>query len=196
MQVTKSLEVLKVNNCGLGDQSAQMILEAHQKNPQFRLRRLEVGNNKFGEAGAKALNQACRLMGSVTHLALPGSLETEDNGLKHLLTGLHECSSLRHLDISSNKGATNAIAELTDIFTHSLSLYHLNLSSLSLSPPNQQALVQSLLAKLSTSFNLNSALTELIWQDSLSPPNQKELQEGLQSTYNNKVTILQLDSSK
>lgn len=154
-----------------------------------------MGGNKFGEAGMKALNQACRLMGSVTHLAVPGSLENEDDGLKHLLAGLHECPFLRHLDISANKGADNAIPELTDTFTHSLSLYHLNMSALSLTATNQQALIKALLTKLSTSFNLNSQLTELLWQDSLSLQGQKQLQDGLTSTYNNKLTTVRVGST-
>ena len=168
MQVTKSFEVLRVTNCALGDKSAQIILGAHQKNPEFRLKKLEAGSNKFGEEGMKALNQACRQMGSLTHIHLQGSLENDDNALLYLLSSLHECSLLRYLDISNNNGANLATPAIIDFFTHTGSLCHLNISNLCLTADNQSAIINGLTTKLSTSFNLTSNLQMLICTDTFS----------------------------
>ena len=52
-----TLQVLKVNNCGLGPEGGSMIAAALKENKTLKLRHFEAGRDRLENKGIKALAQ-------------------------------------------------------------------------------------------------------------------------------------------
>merc|ERR1711871_1596965 len=55
LEENKTLEVLQINNCSLGQKSCEMILKSLDKNPKINLTQLEASGNDFGKDGMQML---------------------------------------------------------------------------------------------------------------------------------------------
>ena len=73
----RSLEVLKVENCRIGDKSCAILLEAWQENTEMRLQKLYAAKNDIGDAGMKDLNTIIREMNSLAYIDLSKNIEDE-----------------------------------------------------------------------------------------------------------------------
>jgi len=70
LSANRSLEVLKIENCKIGDKSCAIMLEAWKENTEMKLQKLYAANNQIEEAGMKSLNALFREMGSIVYVDL------------------------------------------------------------------------------------------------------------------------------
>lgn len=66
----RSIEVLKIENCKIGDKSCEILLEARNQNPEMKLQKLYAAKNEIEEAGMKSLNTLFKEMGSIVYVDL------------------------------------------------------------------------------------------------------------------------------
>ena len=147
LAANRSLEVLKVQNCKIGDKSCAIMLEAWRENTEMKLQKLYAAKNDIGEAGMKSLNTLFREMKSLVYIDLSDNIEEESStAISSLLNGLSECTTLKHLNISSNPCINNSLSELTELFD-SPSLRFLDISQSNISSYSQRVITDALITK-------------------------------------------------
>ena len=82
-----SLEVLKVNNCGLGSEGGEMIAAALTRNESLKLKDFEAGRNRLEDKGITALANIFAQMNSLEVVHVPQN-DIKDEGMNILLSNL------------------------------------------------------------------------------------------------------------
>ncbi|KAH9891850.1 RNI-like protein [Cubamyces lactineus] len=122
LSTARSLQVLKLNNNGLGPAGGTVIadallalansLEAGQKS---NLRTIICGRNRLEDGSAEAWAAALRAHGTLQEVRMPQNGIRMD-GISHLVGGLAANADLHHLDLQDNtfadKGSKRMAAEL------------------------------------------------------------------------------------
>ena len=51
LEISNSIKILRMNNCGMKAKSCETMAEAISKNPELKLVEIQASNNKFGKQG-------------------------------------------------------------------------------------------------------------------------------------------------
>ena len=116
----RNIEVLKLNNNGLGNEGGRLIAKAlltacsknKSENRENRLRIFSAGRNRLENVGAKALASAFEAMGGLHHIALyQNGIRSE--GIKVLCRALSRNPQLEYLDFTDNTLVENGTKALS-----------------------------------------------------------------------------------
>ena len=66
-----TLQVLQVNNCGLGPEGGEMIAQALARNEGLKLKHFEAGRDRLENKGITALGRVFARMGSLEVVHVP-----------------------------------------------------------------------------------------------------------------------------
>ena len=127
-----SLEVLKVNNCGLGPEGGEMIAAALSRNEGLKLKHFEAGRDRLENKGITALANVFAQMNSLEVVHVPQN-GIKDEGMSILLFNLGQsCPGLNTLNINDNLLMSLSIKNLLKVCIKCPKLTHLNISDLNM----------------------------------------------------------------
>ena len=160
------------NNCTKNTRTVEdtllLFAEALQTNACLTTLDLHGMNFHYTEANGAALTKMLALNKSLTHLDLSNNTKISDSGACHIFQGLHNNTTLVHLNLSST-GITKASTELlAEILQVNKAIAHLNLSDNNISDSGACCIFQGLhcnttLVQLSlSSTGITKASTELL----------------------------------
>ncbi|KAI8578047.1 hypothetical protein K450DRAFT_248763 [Umbelopsis ramanniana AG] len=147
----RSLQILRLNNNGLGIGGGTMIAKAllasankaKEENRTSSLHTIVCGRNRLEDGSSQALADAFAAHGTLVEVRMPQNGIRPD-GISNLVKGLAECKNLKHLDLQDNtftaKGSV-ALAKVLPTWEH---LTHLNLGDCLLSRKGGLAVSESL----------------------------------------------------
>jgi len=103
LNTNKSLQILKMENCRLGNKSASILADALSKNSKIKLKTLVLTNNNIEAEGLKELIPVLIKMGSLETLNFETNIVDEKStGLKILLNEILNFKKIKKLNISGN----------------------------------------------------------------------------------------------
>ncbi|KAG2176562.1 hypothetical protein INT44_007225 [Umbelopsis vinacea] len=147
----RSLQILRLNNNGLGIGGGTMVAKAllasankaKEENRTSSLHTIVCGRNRLEDGSSQALADAFAAHGTLVEVRMPQNGIRPD-GISNLVKGLAQCKSLKHLDLQDNtftaKGSI-ALAKVLPTWEH---LTHLNLGDCLLSRKGGLAVSESL----------------------------------------------------
>jgi len=147
----RSLQILRLNNNGLGVGGGTMIAKAllasankaKEENRTSSLHTIVCGRNRLEDGSSQALADAFAAHGTLVEVRMPQNGIRPD-GISNLVKGLAQCKNLKHLDLQDNtftaKGSI-ALAKFLPSWEH---LTHLNLGDCLLSRKGGLAVAESL----------------------------------------------------
>lgn len=149
---TKTLEILKLNNNGLGVGGGTMIAKALQawadkaraENRQSTLHTVICGRNRLEDGSAPALGAAFAAHGTLKVVRMPQN-GIRPTGITQLMKGLAECKLLEHLDLQDNTFTSKGSRALAKSLKEWPELQILNVSDCLLSRRGGVALADALL---------------------------------------------------
>ena len=101
LRTCTNLEVLELENNGLGPEGAEMVCNALLQNDKIKLKKLKINRNRLEEKGAIALSRVIEKMKTFEHLEVfQNGISTE--GMKKIFLALKENKNLKVLKINDN----------------------------------------------------------------------------------------------
>jgi Ran GTPase-activating protein 1 len=101
LRTCTNLEILELENNGLGPEGAEMVCNALLQNDKIKLKKLKINRNRLEEKGAIALSRIIEKMKTFEHLEVfQNGISTE--GMKKIFLALKENKNLKVLKINDN----------------------------------------------------------------------------------------------
>ena len=101
LRTCTNLEILELENNGLGPEGAEMVCNALLQNDKIKLKKLKINRNRLEEKGAIALSRVIEKMKTFEHLEVfQNGISTE--GMKKIFLALKENKNLKVLKINDN----------------------------------------------------------------------------------------------
>ena len=101
LKTCTNLEILELENNGLGPEGAEMVCNALLQNDKIKLKKLKINRNRLEEKGAIALSRVIEKMKTFEHLEVfQNGISTE--GMKKIFLALKENKNLKVLKINDN----------------------------------------------------------------------------------------------
>lgn len=101
LRTCTNLEILELENNGLGPEGAEMVCNALLQNDKIKLKKLKINRNRLEEKGAIALSKVIEKMKTFEHLEVfQNGISTE--GMKKIFLALKENKNLKVLKINDN----------------------------------------------------------------------------------------------
>ncbi|KAH8550784.1 hypothetical protein BGW37DRAFT_495855 [Umbelopsis sp. PMI_123] len=147
----RSLQILRLNNNGLGVGGGTMIAKAllasankaREENRTSSLHTIICGRNRLEDGSSQALADAFAAHGTLVEVRMPQNGIRPD-GISNLVKGLAECKDLKHLDLQDNTFTTKGSQALAKVLPTWEKLTHLNLGDCLLSRRGGLAVSESL----------------------------------------------------
>ena len=101
LRTCTNLEILELENNGLGPEGAEMVCNALLQNDKIKLKKLKINRNRLEEKGAIALSKVIEKMKTFEHFEVfQNGISTE--GMKKIFLALKENKNLKVLKINDN----------------------------------------------------------------------------------------------
>ncbi|KAI8901255.1 hypothetical protein BC833DRAFT_578554 [Globomyces pollinis-pini] len=148
----RNIQILKLNNNGLGIEGARLIslalIAAHEKNVeegvQDNLKVIVAGRNRMESPGAGHLAKAFQAFSkSLVHIQMPQNSIRPD-GISNLLNHISVCENLEFLDLQDNTFTEEGSVSLAASLPKWPNLKHLNLGDCLLGPKGGMAVIKGL----------------------------------------------------
>jgi Ran GTPase-activating protein 1 len=147
----RSLQILRLNNNGLGVGGGTMIAKAllasankaREENRTSSLHTIICGRNRLEDGSSQALADAFAAHGTLVEVRMPQNGIRPD-GISNLVKGLAECKDLKHLDLQDNTFTAKGSQALAKVLPTWDKLTHLNLGDCLLSRRGGLAVSESL----------------------------------------------------
>ncbi|GAA6024238.1 hypothetical protein JCM11491_002516 [Sporobolomyces phaffii] len=147
-----ALEVLKLNNNGMGPQGGEMIAgallenakKAEKENRQSSLKVLVCGRNRLENGSAPAFAKAFDALKTLREVRMPqNGIRME--GIEAIVTGLQQCKELEYLDLQDNTATEKGSRAIAKSLPSWPNLHTLNLSDCLLRPKGGLSIMNTLL---------------------------------------------------
>lgn len=123
-----TLEVLKINNCGLGPDVGEIIAAAFKENKDLKLKQFTAGRDRLENRGITALASVFKEMKSLEVIEVPQN-GIKKEGMLALLEALKEnAETLREIKIEDNWIKGQAVDKLAELILKAKKLEKLNIS--------------------------------------------------------------------
>ncbi|GAA5944748.1 GTPase-activating protein RNA1 [Sporobolomyces koalae] len=151
-----ALQVLKLNNNGMGPQGGEMIAgalyenaqKAQREGKQSSLQVLVCGRNRLENGSAPAFAKAFAALQTLKEVRMPqNGIRME--GIEAIVTGLQQCKGLEYLDLQDNTATEKGSRAIAKSLPSWPSLHTLNLSDCLLRPRGGLSIMNTLLASSS-----------------------------------------------
>ena len=184
------LEILELENNGLGPEGAEMVCNALIQNDKIKLKKLKINRNRLEEKGALALSKVIEKMKSFEHLEVfQNGISTL--GMKNIFLALKDNINLKILKINDNFTKTS-LQNLIEILPN---FHNLNIIDISDSITEEKLgnkLGVELFKALSTLDNIEEIYCN--YNEIIDKNSQKEIFEYLKKF--KKLKILQLKGNE
>lgn len=196
----KSLRILKVNNCSLGDKATEQMIEALTKNHALNLTEFHASGNDFCIEGMKQLIEIFEEMETLEVLDMSRCINPykPHSGLKYLVKGLiTNYRTLKYVDISHNtfNNDMEVVEQIQAMMKKCMNMKSLNISCLGMHKKACQAILQTFKECANDIWGLDQNLRQLIWNKDLrcSPSTALQFAEKeLPNIYNLKLRHIEL----
>jgi len=147
----RSLQILRLNNNGLGVGGGTMIAKAllasankaKEENRTSSLHTIICGRNRLEDGSSQALADAFAAHGTLVEVRMPQNGIRPD-GISNIVKGLAECKDLKHLDLQDNTFTAKGSIALAKVLPKWEHLTHLNLGDCLLSRKGGLAVAEGL----------------------------------------------------
>jgi Ran GTPase-activating protein 1 len=190
LRTCTNLEILELENNGLGPEGAEMVCGALLQNDKIKLKKIKINRNRLEEKGALALAKVIEKMKTFEHIEVfQNGISTM--GMKNLFLSLKDNTNLKILKINDNF-TKNALKDLIDILPNFKDLNIIDISDSITESDLGNKLGVELFKALSSLENLEEIYCN--YNEIIDKKAQKEIFENLKNF--KKIKILQLKGNE
>ncbi|GAA5829592.1 hypothetical protein JCM5353_006801 [Sporobolomyces roseus] len=192
-----ALEVLKLNNNGMGPAGGEMIAgalldnakKAEREGKKSSLRVLVCGRNRLENGSSKAFAEAYAALGTLREVRMPqNGIRME--GIEAIVKGLQQCKDLEYLDLQDNTATEKGSRAIAKSLPSWPKLNTLNLSDCLLRPKGGLSIMNTLLTSSSPSLRVLK-----LQSNELSSPSILVLAEAIDKYLGEKLECLELNGN-
>lgn len=170
----KSLKVLNMARCRLGNKSGEILGEAINQNSKIKIEKLILGNNNIENEGLEILMPALTKMGSLQHFCFENNIVSDESlALKTLLSQVVKWKNIKTLKMNGNLGVNNCMPEFLKFVAEFKTVVSLNLSDMKLTDKNQVKHINAWAERFGKDWNVNCTLRSLILNNGFTLKNGK-----------------------